>query len=352
VLLAAPDIGINVLSNFERMTSGQAHYGAVIAPVVVIAAIYGCWSLVAPIRRVSRTAGTFALGIALALVTSASIWSYWTEVFLPMVDHLPRATERDLRVEEFKGLIPPDAAVSASSSVNPHVAHRERLYLFPDLRDAEYIFIDILGNPFPIDRATQRFRVKQLVEEQRSWGVVAAYDGFLVLRRGMPGFTIAPELVSFARVQAARGQRVDVDFGDRLRLISWEIAPGTTVHGRHAYARVTTYWQALRPLQQTLLPTLFVTDVDGTGLVHQDSYPAATTWYPTEQWPPGQVVKVEYDYVPLGSLDLAAVRVGVSTRNDRGEITGRLPLKLGPELDPLRRSADGTLFVLTTLTRR
>jgi uncharacterized membrane protein len=346
ILLAAPDIAINVLSNFDRMYSGQAHYGAVIAPLVIISGIYGAWFLTRPIQRLDRRVGNVVLYVVAALVLVASVRAYWVEVFLPMTDHLPRVTERDRVVDEFITLIPPEAGVSASSSVNPHVAHRQRLFLFPDVRDAEYIFIDVLGNPFPIDRATQRFRIKQLVEEQKAYGVVAAHSGFVLLRKGAPNYVIPDDVISFARVAQPRGDRLDVDFGN-LRLLSWELSPGTTLHGDHPYATVSTYWTVNGPLDRPYLPTLYLVKPDG-GVAFTDAYPPASAWVPVERWQRGQVMRVDFPVVPLHD-DRGLLALGVSTRNDKGELTGRI--RATPPASGAELGADRTLVVLDELRR-
>jgi uncharacterized membrane protein len=49
-------------------------------------------------------------------------------------------------------LIPDDAVVSASNVITPHLAGRDRIYLYPVLKDAEYLAILTDGrNPYPVD---------------------------------------------------------------------------------------------------------------------------------------------------------------------------------------------------------
>jgi hypothetical protein len=156
-------------------------------------------------------------------------------------------------------------------------------------------------------------------------------------------------LTSFARVETARGERLDVDFGGRARLLSWEITPGTTLHGPGAYARVTTYWRAEQPITDLWLPTLFIAGIDEK-VVAADPYPPVGAWYPMTDWAPGQIVKIEYPNVPLKHLDEALLFAGISVRNSKAEITGLVPPRPPAELlDNL--SADGTMYRLASLRR-
>ena len=41
--------------------------------------------------------------------------------------------------------VPADAAVSATSAVHPHLAHREKIYVYPEMGDATYALIDVAG---------------------------------------------------------------------------------------------------------------------------------------------------------------------------------------------------------------
>src|ERR1700739_705900 len=42
-------------------------------------------------------------------------------------------------IHKYIGLIPPDASVSASASILPHLSQRKHIYEFPDVQDAQYI---------------------------------------------------------------------------------------------------------------------------------------------------------------------------------------------------------------------
>ena len=48
--------------------------------------------------------------------------------------------------------IPPTESVSAQSPLVPHLANRTKIYMYPELSDANYIILDTSLEPYPIDR--------------------------------------------------------------------------------------------------------------------------------------------------------------------------------------------------------
>ncbi len=92
--------------------------------------------------------------------------------------------------------IPPDAAVSAQDRLNPHVAGRRTVYIFPRVDDADTVLLDVTGSAWPQHPNDLRRAVDELL--QGGFGVVAAADGYLLLGKGMaparrspPGFYTA-----------------------------------------------------------------------------------------------------------------------------------------------------------------
>src|SRR5712691_7269706 len=98
-------------------------------------------------------------------------------------DHEPGSREQ--HIQQLLALIPPDASVSASSNINPHVSERQLLAVFPainvngiDTTDTvQYIIVD-LNAVFPEDRGpttnklTHLKRSGQYIEIGRAEGVV------------------------------------------------------------------------------------------------------------------------------------------------------------------------------------
>ena len=329
--MAAPDLGINLLSNFTEMYAGRAHYGAVIVPFVTVSAILGAGLIRRVLDRLHLRAGEIGVGLIAVAVLVNVLVNFRQQVFLPLTDHLPEVTEHGKRVQAIINLIPADAAVASSSNLNPHVSQRRQVSLFPEIEKADYILLDVSASPYPIDAASTWWRVQQLLSDG-GWGVEAADDGVLLLKRGGSSRNLGPGFTAFARAGPIKGgTQVGVQFGDAVRLVAYDVVPDGGLHGADPYAAMTLYWTVDRPLSQDFITELSVVTPTGQVLA-RDTFQAATLWYPPSQWQPGQVIKSRSLWLPLGAEETAEVQVRILSREAPHEPVAALyprPVSLG-----------------------
>ncbi len=82
-------------------------------------------------------------------------------------------------------LVPGNISVAANNSLVPHLSHRDKIYLLPEVADAQYILIDSRDWPnafTPADRATVIALVNQLVAD-RQYRLVATIGDTALLKR-------------------------------------------------------------------------------------------------------------------------------------------------------------------------
>lgn len=99
-----------------------------------------------------------------------------------LADHFPGPHEQ--HVEQLLTMIPPNASVSASSNLNPHLSERERLEVFPSpmVNDTvQYVIID-LNSVFPEDRGETTRLYNQLVSSGQ-FRLLARAEGVVLLIR-------------------------------------------------------------------------------------------------------------------------------------------------------------------------
>src|SRR5581483_8584078 len=77
---------------------------------------------------------------------------------------IPRVGPHEQLAARFLSQVPPDVPVSASTTLLPHLSERPSIYLFPTLRDAEYVLIDASAPPAPVTLGDARARVQDLLE--------------------------------------------------------------------------------------------------------------------------------------------------------------------------------------------
>ncbi|RME77203.1 MAG: DUF2079 domain-containing protein, partial [Chloroflexi bacterium] len=252
LLLALPSLGINLLSSFPPMQRvNSLIYAAPIVPAVLISSIFGAARLRRWLVRLTRRP-ILADSLLAGLLLVASLGYHAQYGYLPGGGQFrgwEAVTDHHRRLPRLAAQIPPDASLSAHDRLNPHLATRQTLYIFDRIEDAEYIALDVTEDSWPLHPVDLRRRVDEFL--RGDFGVVDAFDGYLLLARNRPGLpdTLPDEFFNFARVPNPAEFRprypVSVTFDDRLRLVGYDLTLGA--HEKFLPV-VTLYWQALRPL--------------------------------------------------------------------------------------------------------
>jgi uncharacterized membrane protein len=168
LVIPAPEIAINLLSDRPQMVDLSYHYSASIIPFAFLASAAGLanlavlglrlrerWPTLGLPRRAPREVFTSFLPLAFALwVLALGVyfdyregplpWSMYGGARSPVV--MPRLPEGDVaNLDRAVALVPkdPTVEVSASNWIGAHLSHRRDLYLFPEVRDADYVVVDL-----------------------------------------------------------------------------------------------------------------------------------------------------------------------------------------------------------------
>ena len=103
----------------------------------------------------------------------------------PFIPNLSTGARED-RINYLLAMIPPDASVSASDTLNPHLSERQDLYLFPDIGRgddiAQYIIIDIDYLPYE-NRSSAIATFDQLTSPQHGIYRIIARAGSVYLAK-------------------------------------------------------------------------------------------------------------------------------------------------------------------------
>ncbi|MCS7002551.1 MAG: DUF2079 domain-containing protein, partial [Dehalococcoidia bacterium] len=342
---ALPDLAINLLSSFEAMYSGGAHYSAGIVPFIIIASIDALAMLAALIARFAiRLAQPFIYAIS-GLVLLLSVWSYYQSVVLPLSDNFPVVTDHHRLLPEILALLPEDASVSASSTLNPQVSRRRHLYLFPDYAAADYVLVDVTASPYPMDDAAMHWRLTGLMNGGE-WGWIAAKDGYLLLQRGVVNTPLPREFTSFARPSAPKiDTPILATFGEGLQFLGFSLSPGDTLHQKDGGARVRLFFKATQPQRKDYL--VGVTAMANGERISQTFWFPTTLWYPMTKWQLDEVVMVEAPRVALAGQPWVDVYLSVHEPLERNQPGAKLPVRQNRP-DPRRDaqpSDDDTLWL-------
>jgi uncharacterized membrane protein len=311
LLLGLPVLAANMLSNFPGQYSGEQHYSAPLAAVFIIAAIYGARRLIGLASRRFPATPLRRSG-APALVVWLLAWSlgyHYLRGWTPLARDFewPQVTAHTQLLDRFASQIPPDAPLSTTPPLHPHFAHREKIYVFPTIADAEFVLLDVSGvtDAHPND---VRGTFDRLIKSGE-FGIVDAADGYVLLGKGAGGQTLPDGFYDFARARQAQPRYpLAVEFDGRLRCLGYDVVDDP----RWRLTHLRLYWQALAPLSADLRVWPFVFSPDGLLVEDTSQRPmVAPLWYPPSQWKPGEIVVTETVPWNLGSrfnVGLAVVR--------------------------------------------
>jgi len=195
LLIAAPAVAANLLSGLDLQYGFRLHYPFAMTPFVYVAALVGIrnaaawWS-----RRESRSAAGGLrvrpqLVLAAATFVAAAAFCRWfgeTPLSRPFASEKVWRKPHHRRAAKFLGAVPPEASVCAQTGLAAHLTHRREIFEFPDLdRRPEYVLLDFKAPTWPLSKTEYPKRVRELLS-RGDYGVVAAENGYVLLKRGYP----------------------------------------------------------------------------------------------------------------------------------------------------------------------
>lgn len=334
LLLALPSLAINLLADFPPMHQVyDLIYAAPILPFVMLAMVEG-------VGKVAGSRGQMVGGgwqgaggwgqvgyFALVVIAGCALFAQYRYGYLPGGGNFQSyvVSDHDRRAATIMAQIPADAKVSAQDKLDPHVAGRETLYIFPRIDDADTIFLDVTGPAWPQHPNDLYHDVQQLLAGE--FGVAAGDDGYLLLRKEAHSDTIPDAFYSAFRQPLpfhSATQSVST-FGETLLLWDHQVLvdeEGETV--------VRLSWQLFdQPVKHDY--RIYVAFADREGNVLHDTLfypPVATLWYPTSLWQRNELVRIETLPWTL-DVDQFTLLVGVYEGAEGWNNGQRLPLSMG-----------------------
>jgi uncharacterized membrane protein len=168
LLVALPELAINLLSSTVTQTSIHFHYTAGLVPGLLLAAVLGA-ARRPPLAFVvagATLAGSVALG-----------------PFPEPVQDYDRTAHDEIAAQAL-AVVPDDEPVSATNTLGAHLSERRRVFSFPQVEGALWVAVDeerpSLGDRLNPPEASARIAA---FRRDPAWRIVFDRDGVLVLRR-------------------------------------------------------------------------------------------------------------------------------------------------------------------------
>jgi uncharacterized membrane protein len=134
LVMLAPIYAQKLLSSNQAHWGVYDHYSIEFAPIIALA--FTEWMQHFPFRK-------WRMAVVVTTISTATFFN-WHPMKSNVGFFLPSHYQGGLEVKAVNKaleLIPDDAIVSAANVLAPHLADRDRIYLYPVLKDAEYIAI-------------------------------------------------------------------------------------------------------------------------------------------------------------------------------------------------------------------
>jgi uncharacterized membrane protein len=284
--LALPPLMTNLLSSFAAQHEPDLYqYNAAIVPFLALASAsalawlrhrYGNW-----------WRGRVVVGapIALLVVGSLSFQFLYGHSPLAASFHWPQVTVHHAVRDGLLQQIPPDAPVSAQTTLVPHLSGRAAVWEYPmGLDAAEYVILDVTAPHYTIMLTSDYYAsIEQLGASD--WGLLAAQDGYLLFKRGAAPAALPDGFYSYA-LSAGPGPAAiqPLDFGP-VRLVGVEV---TTA--REGWVDLTLTWQADEPVPAGYRPSMALGYRDGSLTAwHRQDLPFR---WESRGWAPGERLRL------------------------------------------------------------
>ncbi len=335
LLIGTPAFAINLLSTNPALhDTTVSHYVAEVAPWVAWGAVFGLINIKRGVRRiidrlyVPARMDLWLTNCLTLLITTCAVYFHYHHGHSPLAPHADRwaVTQHAAQAQTIIDQIPPEASLSAQGSLYAHVSQRLIAYQFPDIvarnhfdpnqigaaygevfqEKVEYIFLDVTSRPWPMHPNDYKRAVDELLQAGQ-YGILAAKDGYLLLKRGLKQTTFPKTFYSFAYPHAVRPQYpVEIDFDHQLQFLGFDVIDQV----RQEKSIVRLYWRTLRSIDDELQLYPFFLNTEGNIVEDTRQRPMTTQiWHPPQTWQVGKVVQTETLLWPLGDTWSLAVAV-------------------------------------------
>ncbi len=171
-ITAFPHLYFRFTSNYWQSWSTLYHHNASLIPFLTVSTVLAIEKF-----KISKRAVILLLLFSIftnGLSPNSYIWSTFSLNL--------QSSNRYSYLNHALANIPPNTPVSAQSPIVPHLANREKIYLFPEIYDAEYIVLDTSLSTYPMgnDELNQKI---QILKESPFWKIIKKDKSLIIFKR-------------------------------------------------------------------------------------------------------------------------------------------------------------------------
>jgi hypothetical protein len=297
LLIGTPIFALNLLSTDFHMVTGAGDNSAELISVVFIAGVLGARHVLRFLRR-WISPGAAALSLTTYVLVCALLTQHLYG-FTPLGNRyvVPSIGSHQRLADQFVTMIPPSVPVSTQDQLDPHLSSRRYVYLFldtgriPPLAPANYILLDVTAPTYPLP-SYQLYQAAESFLRQPSWGVAAAEDGLLLIKKGAANRSIPGSFYRFALATQQPLHRLNA-FGSGLQLTGYDLQQSDLANHSIPNLSYSFFARLTRRLHTNVQPIVYeVMNNQKIGCVHE---PLGLAWLPTTQWKFGTTYVIRMD---------------------------------------------------------
>lgn len=181
VILSAPDLAVNLLSNNEQLHQIYYQYTSTTTPFLFIASIYSLLFIFKKVPNLNKT-------LVVLYILSFSLYSLYLLGPLPgskkpNLDMFTKQLSNRYVVEDYLSTIPKEKSVSATNNLGSHMSQREYIYTVPIGIDKADIVMFLLNDSFAQPSLDEQKNMTKKLLQNKNYKLVFKDGDFISFER-------------------------------------------------------------------------------------------------------------------------------------------------------------------------
>ncbi|MGH2444311.1 MAG: DUF2079 domain-containing protein, partial [Chloroflexota bacterium] len=293
-VLGLPTLVLNLFSQDSHMYSGLGDNSAELAAVMMIAGILGARLLIRILGTLMRL--RYAVLLVGLYVLAQGVWSQRLDGFTPVgaAYQRPVIGMHQKLENHFVNLIPAGVPVSTQDELDPHLSSRRYLYLFEDtgqppaFPNTIYVLLDVSRPTYPLPSYQLHDQAQSML--QRGWGIQAASDGLILLRKGAPAGPPPAAFYSYAYAGNTRISHRLHGESNGLAVLGYNLQRTDQPNYATPPVAYTLYLRPTKTLTRDMQPVVF--EIADKQVIDCGRNALGLAWLPTSAWIRGRAYAV------------------------------------------------------------
>lgn len=184
LVMLLPLLAQKLYHNQPEMWGINDHYSAELAPIITIGVFYTLHKrsfLQNRFKAIQIVVLLLSIGLSVRMMDNPSSLVRKDNVRLYKASHYTSVVNHE-SYKKALALIPQHASLACQGLLHPHLAWRNKIYMYPYLHDADYLFLYEKQDYWPVQEKDYHQKLAEL-KNDAGWKLIFSENGVLVFRR-------------------------------------------------------------------------------------------------------------------------------------------------------------------------